>query len=163
MTWYRPCDDIGSWNYNRLKLEFHQKFYPMHLVHRDQNYIYNFWPCEGESIALARGRLKLMLYSCPSHELLTEIIIQNFYARLSRNDQSMLDTSCTRSFMKKTIEFKWDLLERIKHNSEDWELDEGKESGINLKFDCVKSFVNHLLLMLVSPRRSGLNIILPLK
>ena len=44
--------------------------------------------------------------------------------------------------MKKTIEFRWDLLERIKRNSEDWELDEGKESGIKLKFDCVKSFMN---------------------
>ena len=53
----------------------------------------------------------------------------------------MLDTSCTGSFMMKTIEFKWDLLERIKCNSEDWELDEGNESGINLKFDCVKSFM----------------------
>ena len=76
-----------------------------------------------------------MLYSCPNHELSREIIIQNFYARLSHDDQSMLDTSCTRSFMKKTIEFWWDLLETIKRNSEDWELDEGKESGINLKFD----------------------------
>ena len=66
-----------------------------------------------------------MLYSCPNHELSREIIIQNFYARLSRNDQSMLDTSCTGSFIKKTIEFKWDLLERIKHNFEDWEIDEG--------------------------------------
>ena len=41
-TWYRLCDDMGSWNYNRLKLEFHQKFYPIQLVHRDRNYIYNF-------------------------------------------------------------------------------------------------------------------------
>src|SRR6187401_3514639 len=39
--WFRLCDDIGSWNYNRLKLEFHQKFYHMHQVHRDRNYIYN--------------------------------------------------------------------------------------------------------------------------
>ena len=83
-----------------------------------------------------------MLYSCPNHELSREIIIQNFYARLPRNDQTMLDTSCVGSFMKKTIEFWWDLLERIKRNSEDWELDEGKESGIELKFDCVKSFMN---------------------
>ena len=98
----------------------------------------------------------------------------------------MLDTSCTGSFMKKTIELKWDLLERIKRNSEDWDLDEGKESGIKLKFDFVKSFmdtdffrdfstkygldseielpfVNNLLLMVISLRRSGLNIILPLK
>ena len=109
----RVCDDIGSWNYNRLKLEFHQKFYPMHLVHRDRNYIYDFWPREGERIAEAWGRLKSMLYSCPNHELPREIIIQNFYARLSRNDQSMLDTSCADSFMKKMIEFRWDLLERI--------------------------------------------------
>ena len=78
-----------------------------------------------------------MLYSCPNRELSREIIIQNCYAQLSRNDQSMLDTSCSGSFTNKTIEFKWDLLERIKHNSEDWELDEGKESGITPKFDCV--------------------------
>ena len=88
------------------------------------------------------GSLKSMLYSCPNHELSREIILQNFYARLSRNDQSMLDTSCTGSFMKKTFEFKWDLLERIKCNSEDCEIDESKESGIKLEFDCVKSFVN---------------------
>ena len=62
LTWYRLCDDIGTWNYNRFKLEFHQKFYPMHLVHHGQNYIYNFWPCERESITLAWGRLKSMLY-----------------------------------------------------------------------------------------------------
>ena len=80
-----------------------------------------------------------MLYSCPSHELSKEIIIQNFYARLSHDDRSMLDTSCTGSFIKKTIEFWWDLLERIKCNSKDWEFDEGKVSGIKLKFDCVKS------------------------
>ena len=78
-----------------------------------------------------------MLYSCPNHELSREIIIQNFYARLSHNDRSMLDTSCVGSFMNKTIEFRWDLLERIKRDSEDWELDEGKESGIKLKYDCV--------------------------
>ena len=54
----------------------------------------------------------------------------------------MLDTSCASSFIKKTIDFRWDLLERIKHNSEDWELDEGKESGIKLKYDCVKSFMD---------------------
>ena len=51
----------------------------------------------------------------------------------------MLDTSCTGSFMMKTIEFKWNLLERIKRNSKDWDLDEDKVSGITPKFDCVKS------------------------
>ena len=93
-------------NYNRLKLEFHQKFYPIHLVHRDRNYIYNFWPREGESIGQDWGRLKSMLYSCPNHELSREIIMQKNYARLSLNNRSMLDTSFAGSFMMKTIEFK---------------------------------------------------------
>ena len=54
----------------------------------------------------------------------------------------MLDTSCAGSFMMKTIEFKWDLLETIKRNSEDWGSDNGKESGMTPKFDCVKSFMD---------------------
>lgn len=114
----------------------------MHLVHRDRNFIYNFWLRESESIALAWGRLKSMLYSCPNHELSREISVQNFYAWLSLNCQTMLDTSCSGSFMKKTIELRCDLLERIKRNSKDWELSKGKELGIKLKFDCVKSFMN---------------------
>ena len=73
---------------------------------------------------------------------LEKLSLRFFYARLSRDDQSMLDTSCIGSFMKKTIEFRWDLLERIKRNSEDWDLNKGKESGIKLEFDCVKSFMN---------------------
>ena len=54
----------------------------------------------------------------------------------------MLDTSCAGSFAMKTIEFKWDLLERIKCNSEDWDLNNGKESGLTPSFDCVKSFMD---------------------
>ena len=103
-----------------MDLEFHQKVYPMRLVHRDRNYISNFWPREGESIAQAWGRLTSMLYSCPNHELSREMIIQKIYARLSDNNRTMLDTSCAGSFMMKTIIFKWDLLERIKRNSEYW-------------------------------------------
>ena len=64
-----------------------------------------------------------MLYSCPNHELPREIIIQSYYARLSDNNRTMLYTSCAGSFMMNTIEFKWDLLEIIKCNYEDWELE----------------------------------------
>jgi len=83
-----------------------------------------------------------MLYSCPNDELSREMIIQKNYAQLSLNDRTVLDTSCAGSYMVKTIEFKWDLLERIKHNSEDWASDDGKASGMTPKFYCVKSFMD---------------------
>ena len=83
-----------------------------------------------------------MLYSCPNHDLSRDMNIQKIYARLSLNDRTMLDTCCAGSYMLKTTEFKWDLLERIKRNSEDWGSDDGKESRMTLKFDCVKSFMD---------------------
>ena len=88
-----------------------------------------------------------MTHICSNHELGRGMILQNFYGRFSNNDRSMLDTSSSISFMKRSIEFKWDLLERIKHNSEDWETDKGNESSINLEFDCVKSFVETYVFM----------------
>ena len=92
-----------------------------------------------------------MLYSCRNHELSREIIMQSFYARLCENNRTMLDTSCAGSFMMKTIEFKWDLLERIKRNSEDWDLNNGKESGMTPKFDCVKSFMDTDIFVSLAP------------
>ena len=75
------------------------------------------------------------------------MIIENFYARLSLDNRNLLDTSCAGSYMLKTIDFKWDLLERIKHNYEDWGSDDGKESGMTTKFDCVKSFMIPMFFM----------------
>ena len=83
-----------------------------------------------------------MLYSCPNHELSREMIIQKFYVRLSGNNRTMLDTSCAGSFVMKTIEFKWDLLERIKRKYEDWDLDNGKELVMTPSIDCVKYFMD---------------------
>ncbi|KAK1627273.1 hypothetical protein QYE76_001588 [Lolium multiflorum] len=53
------------------------------------------------------------------------IIIDNFYARLSFQDKTLLDTTCSGSFTSNKEEFKRDLLDRIKENAEDWENDKG--------------------------------------
>ena len=65
LTWYRLCDDTRSWNYKRLKLEFHQKFYPMHLVHRDRKYIYNFWTREEKASLKLGGGLNQCYIHAP--------------------------------------------------------------------------------------------------
>ena len=83
LAWYRLCDDIGSWNWNRLKLEFHQKCYHMHLVHRDRNYIYNFWPREGETITLAWGRLKSYYIHAPIMSSQDKLLFRTFMLSFS--------------------------------------------------------------------------------
>jgi hypothetical protein len=80
------------------------------------------------------------MLKCPIHELPRNIVINNFYARLLGYYKDYLDACFDGSFTSKEVDAKWDLLETIQRNIEDWESDKGKESGINCEYDCIKSF-----------------------
>src|SRR4051812_49100514 len=78
------------------------------------------------------------MLKCPIHELPNNIILNNFYARLSLHDKDLLDASCAGSFTRMKEEAKWDLLDRIQENTEAWENDKGRKSGINYDYECIK-------------------------
>ena len=42
----------------------------------------------------------------------------------------------------KKEEVKWDLLDRIEENTEGWENDKGRESGIKYDYECIKTFMD---------------------
>ncbi|KAK1556167.1 hypothetical protein QYE76_037456, partial [Lolium multiflorum] len=126
--WYKLLKNGDSIDWEDIVPLFYSKFYPPSEIHKDRNRIYNFWPHDGESIAQAWGRLKSLMLKCPIHELPGNIIIDNFYARLSFQDKTLLDTSCSGSFTRKNEEFKRDLLDRIQENTEGWENDKDRES-----------------------------------
>src|SRR3954469_21492039 len=110
-------------------------------MRQDRNYIYNYWSRDGENIAQAWGRLKSLMLKCPNHELPKEIILTKFYARLSRQDKEMLDASSSGVFQTKSMEERWDLIERIQKNTEDWEIDKVIEPVINYEHDYIESYV----------------------
>src|SRR4051812_23481145 len=91
------------------------------------------------STAQAWGRLKLLMLKCPIHELPNNIILNNFYARLSLHDKFLLDASCDGSFTHMKEEAKWDLLDCIQDNTKAWENDKERKSGINYDYECIKS------------------------
>src|ERR1044072_2902513 len=91
--WYKLLDNSDLLEWQELMSLFYAKFYPLREIHQDRNYIYNFWSRDGESIAQAWGILKSLMLKCPNHELPKEIILTNFYARLSHQDREMLDAS----------------------------------------------------------------------
>jgi hypothetical protein len=80
--WYRLLKDGPSIGWEEIVPLFYSKFYPPSEIHKDRNQIYNFWPHDGESIAQAWGRLKSLMLKCPIHEIPSNIVINNFYARL---------------------------------------------------------------------------------
>ncbi|KAK1696118.1 hypothetical protein QYE76_012815, partial [Lolium multiflorum] len=140
--WYKLLKDGRSLDWKDIVPIFYSKFYPPSEIHKDRNRIYNFWPHDGESIAQAWGRLKSLMLKCPIHELPGNIIIDNFYARLSFQDKTLLDTACSGSFTRNKEEFKWDLLDRIQENTEGWENDKGRVSGINYNYECIETFMD---------------------
>jgi hypothetical protein len=81
------------------------------------------------------------MLNCPIHELPSNIIINNFHARLSLHDKDLLDASYSGSFTRMKEEAKLDLLDCIQENTEGWENDKGIKSGINYDYECIKSFV----------------------
>ena len=96
--WYKLLKNGQSMEWEEMASLFYSKFYPPSEIHKDRNLIYNFWPRYGESTAQAWGRLKLLMLKCPIHELPNNIILNNFYARLSLHDKDLLDASCAGSF-----------------------------------------------------------------
>src|SRR3954466_11118542 len=120
---------------------FYAKFYPLREILQDGNHIYNFWSRDGESIAQAWGRLKSLMLKCPNHELPKEIIHRNFYARLSGQDKEMHDASSSGVFQTRSIEDRWNLIERIHKNTKDWEIDKGIEPAINYEHDYIETYV----------------------
>ena len=52
------------------------------------------------------------MLKCSNHELPKEIILTNFYARLSCQDKEMLDASSSGVFQTRSIEVKGDLIEK---------------------------------------------------
>src|ERR1041385_7074987 len=83
------------------------------------------------------------MFKCPIHELPKNIIHTNFYARLSHQDKEMLDSYSSGVFQTRSVEVKWDLIERIKKNTEDWEIDKGIELAINYGHDYIESHVKN--------------------
>ncbi|KAK1642024.1 hypothetical protein QYE76_059829 [Lolium multiflorum] len=140
--WYKLLKNGNSLDWKDIVPLFYSKFYPPSEIHKDRNRIYNFWPHDGESITQAWGRLKSLMLKCPIHELPGNIIIDNFYARLSFQDKTLLDTTCSGSFTRNKEEFKWDLLDRIQENTEGWENDKDRESGINYDYECIETFMD---------------------
>ena len=54
----------------------------------------------------------------------------------------MLDASSSGVFQTKSMEEKWELIERIQKNTEHWEIDKGIEPTINYEHDYIESYVN---------------------
>ena len=75
--WYKLLDNSHLLDWEELMSLFYTKFYPLHEIHRDRNYIYNFRSRDGESVAQAWGRLKTLMLKSPNHGLPKDAYVES--------------------------------------------------------------------------------------
>jgi hypothetical protein len=68
------------------------------------------------------------------------VILLLIIFKLSGYYKYYLDACFDDSFTRKDVDVKWNLLETIQNNIEDWDSNKGKGLGINYEYDCIKSF-----------------------
>ncbi|KAK1694084.1 hypothetical protein QYE76_010781 [Lolium multiflorum] len=71
-----------------------------------------------------------------------EDIVPLFYSKFYPPNKTLLDTSCSGSFTRNKEEFKRDLLDRIQENTEGWENDKDRKSGIIFDYKCIEAFMD---------------------
>ena len=94
LDWYRLLDNSHLMDLKELMSLLYSKFYPFLEIDQDGNYIYNFWPCDGESIAQALGKIEILHAQMPQS---LEIILIS----LEKNGKSIMNL--LRMFVKKTF------------------------------------------------------------
>src|SRR3954464_15159322 len=123
-AWYDslPCGSIKS--PHDLAHSFVDKYFPAHMQHAALQRIYNFKQLQDESLPKAWGRYCSLIRARPGHEVPKNELIDIFYAGLTDESRSYLDSCAGCVFRKRTPEDAEDLMGRIAKNHEDWSVPE---------------------------------------
>ena len=94
------------------------------MQHAALQRIYNFKQLQDESLPKAWGRYCGLIRARPGHEIPKNELIDIFYAGLTDESRSYLDSCAGCVFRKRTPDDAEDLMGRIAKNHEDWSVPE---------------------------------------
>jgi hypothetical protein len=113
-----PRNSIDSWV--KCKDAFIRKYYPLAKIIALRSDIMKFRQFDNEHVAQAWERIKSMIKNCPTHGLITWMIIQTVYARLNFSSRNLLDSAARGTFMSITLGTATKLLDNMMVNYSEW-------------------------------------------
>jgi hypothetical protein len=96
-----PRNSIDSWD--KCKDAFIGKYYPPAKIIALHSDIMKFRQFDNEHVAQAWERTKSMIKNCPTHGLITWMIVQTFYAGPNFSSRNLLDSAAGGTFMSLTL------------------------------------------------------------
>src|SRR3954471_23488927 len=113
-----PCGSIQS--PQDMAISFVGKYFPAHTQHAALQRIYNFKQLQDEHLPKARGRFCSLLKAIPGHEIPKNELLDIFYAGLTNESKSYLDSCDGCVFKQRTPDDAEELMGKIAKNHEDW-------------------------------------------
>src|SRR3954469_25118671 len=109
-----PWNGIDSWD--KCKDAFIGKYYPPAKIIQLRSNIMNFRKLDNEHVSQAWEHMKTLVKNCPTHGLITWMVIQTFYAGLNFTSQNLLDSATGGTFMSTTLDASTKLLDEMMLN-----------------------------------------------
>ena len=119
-TWLYSLHPQSITSWEQLEKQFLNHFFPPSRTVYMRNCITNFAQAYGESLFEAWDRFKSLQRQCPHHGFEKWLILHIFYGGISFSDKTLLDSSAGGSFMDKSVDEAYSLIDQVTLNLHEW-------------------------------------------
>jgi hypothetical protein len=115
--WYQSLEPNSITSWDQLQQVFLKQYFPIGRINDTRRAITGITQYQGEPIHETWERLKDLLRSCPHHVVPKWQLVQSFYDGLTESCRSTVDASCGGTFMLKSEDEAWAMIENLSNNS----------------------------------------------
>jgi hypothetical protein len=115
--WFQSLEPNSITSWDQLQQIFLKQYFPIGRTNDIRRAITGITQYQGEPLHETWERLKDLLRSCPHHVVPKWQLVQSFYDGLTESCRSTVDASCGGTFMLKSDEEAWAMIENLSNNS----------------------------------------------
>jgi hypothetical protein len=115
--WFQSLEPNSITSWDQLQQVFLKQYFPIGRTNDIRRAITGITQYQGEPLHETWERLKDLLRSCPHHAVPKWQLVQSFYDGLTESCRSTVDASCGGTFMLKSDEEAWAMIENLSNNS----------------------------------------------
>jgi uncharacterized coiled-coil protein SlyX len=115
--WFQSLEPNSITSWDQLQQVFLKQYFPIGRTNDIRRAITGITQYQGEPLHETWERLKDLLRSCPHHAVPKWQLVQSFYDGLTESCRSTVDASCGGTFMLKSEDEAWAMIENLSNNS----------------------------------------------
>jgi hypothetical protein len=115
--WFQSLEPNSITSWDQLQQVFLKQYFPIGRTNDTRRAITSITQYQGEPLHETWERLKDLLRSCPHHAVPKWQLVHSFYDGLTESCRSTVDASCGGTYMLKSEDKAWAMIENLSNNS----------------------------------------------